>query len=109
LDEIARVSAHGPLVTVGADGGFRVKIVEQDEVTGQLMLVRRHFFREQTEVRVAVAFLHVAQDLIVRAVLLDDVEDIFDGARVAGRQAESGLSLGRAAVTEVSALSGVQR
>ena len=43
------------------------------------MLVGRHFAAENGQARIAVAALHVAEHLVVGAVLLDDVQDVLDG------------------------------
>src|SRR5205814_7835456 len=39
LDKIGRVRAHGPLVAVGADFILDVKIIQQDEVARELVVV----------------------------------------------------------------------
>ncbi len=47
------------------------------------MMVRRQLLREETELRFAVAFGHVAEHLIVGAVLLHNVDDVLDRRFVA--------------------------
>ena len=83
LDEVGGIGAHRPFVAVGADLAVDVEVVEQHELAGQGVMVGRDRLGEQAEVRVAVAFGHVAEDLVVGAVLLDDVDDILDRRRVA--------------------------
>ena len=58
------------------------------------MCVRRHVLAKQRERRVAVALRQVAQDLIVGAVLANDVEDVLDRRRVADL-ARNGVGDGR--------------
>jgi len=43
-----------------------------------LVVIRRCVFREETEVRVPITLSHIAEDLVVRAVLFDDVDDVLD-------------------------------
>ena len=72
-------------MAVGADFGIRVEIVQQHELAGEPVQVGRDALREQAQLRIAVALRQVAQDLVVGAVLLDDVEAVFDWAWLAGR------------------------
>src|SRR5712692_10008822 len=46
------------------------------------MMIRSNLIRKETKVRVTVAFFYVAEDLIISAVLLDDVDAVFDRARL---------------------------
>ena len=73
----------GPLMAVGAEDAGAVGVVEQHELAGQLVLVGRDALAEDAEGRVAVALFHVAQHLVVGAVLLDDVDDVLEDARFA--------------------------
>src|SRR5207247_8493900 len=57
-----------------------IKIVEQHELARELVVVGCDFFTEQTQPRIAVALRQVAKDLVVGAVLLDDVNAILDRA-----------------------------
>ena len=65
-------------MAVGADIAVDVEIVEQDEFARQLVEIGREVLAEEDQRRVAVAFFHVAQHLIVAAILLDDVDDVLD-------------------------------
>ena len=47
------------------------------------MVVGRDLFREKAEARIAVAFLHVSEYLVVGAILLDDVDNVLDRTGVA--------------------------
>src|SRR5207244_3097052 len=82
LDEIGRIGAHAPLVAVGADFALDVKVVQQDELPRQLVVVGGDIFAEQTKTRVAIALRQVAKNLVVGAVFLDDVNAVFDRAPV---------------------------
>ena len=73
----------GPDVAIAGDFAGVVKIVEHAELQGQLMQVGRDVFAEHGQAGVAVAdalavLLQVAEDLIVGAVFLDDVDDVLD-------------------------------
>src|SRR2546430_1385671 len=82
LDEIGGIGGHGPLVAIGADFALDVKVVKQHKVARQLVVVGSDALVEQAKARVAVAFGQVAEDLIVGAILLDDVNAILDRAGV---------------------------
>ena len=98
LDEIGGISPHRPFMAVGADLALDVKVVQEHELAGQGVVVGRDGLGEQADVRIAVAFFHVAEDLVVGAVFLDDVDDVLDrrrladlgGDRVSGGGARSG-------------------
>ena len=83
LHKVGGVSAHGPFVPVGADFALDVEVVEQDELAGERVMVGRDVFAEETQLTLAIPLRHVAEHLIVSAVLLDDVDAVFDRARVA--------------------------
>src|SRR5262249_46280205 len=84
FDKVGRVSAHRPLVTVGADLAFDIEIVEQDKLAGNTVEIGSSFLREEAKRRVSVTFRHVAQHLVVGAVFLDDIETVFDWGMFAG-------------------------
>ena len=83
LDEVGGIRAGRVRVAVVADLGVDVEVVEQHELPRDGVGVRRDLLAEQAQVRVAVAPLEVAEDLVVGAVLADDVEDVLDGRRIA--------------------------
>src|SRR5215475_9443632 len=60
------------------------------------MLVRRHLFAENAEARIAGALFHIAQHLIVSAILLDHVDHVFDRRGVADAEWDRGLLFRRA-------------
>src|SRR5205085_1979561 len=74
LDQIGGVGAGRPGMSVVADFGIDVEIVEDAELAGQRMRVWRRGLAKQRERRVAVAALEVAENLIVRPVLANDIE-----------------------------------
>ena len=80
FDKIRGIRAHAPFMAVGAHLALDIKIVEQHEFARELVVVGRDFFTEQTQARIAVALRQIAQDLVVGAVLLDDVDAILDRA-----------------------------
>ena len=77
------VALHQPVVALGGVRADVVGVVVEAELAGQRVLVRRHLLAELREARVAVALGHVAVDLVVGPVLLDQQEDVLDGRRVA--------------------------
>ncbi len=78
-----------PTVAVHADFAVAVQVVEQHVLAGDLVLVGRDGLPVHDQVGIAVAggfaagIPEVAQDLVVSAVLLDDVKDILDRAGLA--------------------------
>src|SRR5207302_11458494 len=57
LDEIRGIRSHRPLMPIGADFAFNVKIIEQDKFFGEFMMVGRHIRWEQTEAWIAISFM----------------------------------------------------
>ena len=59
---------------------FGVKVVEQHELAGlRLVEIRRDLGAEDRQLcGIAISFLHVAKNLIVGAILLDDVDHMLD-------------------------------
>ncbi len=82
-DVVGVVGHRRPGMAVGRDVSVAVEVVEQHELLGQLVVVGRHVAPEHHQRRVAVASGHVAEDLVVGAILLDDVEHVLDRRRVA--------------------------
>ena len=76
--EIGGVARVGPRMTVHTDLGIAVQIIDQEKLFGQAVLVGRHRTSENGESRVAVALWQVPKNLIVGAVLLDDINDMLD-------------------------------
>ena len=83
FDEVAGIGTHRPFVPVGADFALDVEIIEQDELAGQFMVVRRDALGKKTERRIAIALRKIPENLIVGPVLFDDVEAILDRRRTA--------------------------
>ena len=83
LDEVRRVRRHAPFVPVGAHLALHVKIIERHEIARERMVVRRHVLAENAQRRIAVALAEIAEHLIESAVLLDDVDHVFDRRRIA--------------------------
>ncbi len=71
-------------MSVGAVGAADVAVVEQGELADERVGVGHDGFAEAAQLRVAVAPGQAAEDLVVGAVLLDDIEDMPDGAVVDG-------------------------
>ena len=86
LDEVRRVSTHGPFVAIGTHFALDVEVVEQHELAGESMMVRGDGFGKQAQGGIALPLRHVAQHLIVGAVFFDDVNAMANGRGVAGDQ-----------------------
>src|SRR5262245_10950579 len=78
FDERAGVSAGGEAVTENADLTVAKKIVERDKFFCELMMNRRDAFIKESQSRIAITTLKIAQHLIVRAILFDNVENVSD-------------------------------
>ena len=65
-------------MSVRAHLGVHEKPIEQAEAPGERVVVRRVGSRKEYEGCVAVALRHVAQHLVVRPILLDDVDDVLE-------------------------------
>ena len=76
---VGHVGSHAPLVAVGTHFGVHEKAVVQPKTLGERMMIRRPRAREKQQRRVAVAAGKVGEHLVVRAVLLHDVEHMLDG------------------------------
>src|SRR5690349_5679967 len=63
---------------VGGERSRVVEVVEQDELLGESMMIRRYLAPELHQARVSVALSQFAQELIVGPVFLDDVEDVLE-------------------------------
>jgi hypothetical protein len=61
-----------------------VVVVEQGELLGQRVMIRRHIASEFHDGRIAIALRHVAEHLIGGAIFLDDVEDVLDRRALSG-------------------------
>ena len=80
LDIIRSKGAVGPLMAVRAQNAATISIVQQAEITDELVLVRRHAPAKNAQVRVTISFAHVAENLVVTAVFLDDINDVLKHA-----------------------------
>ena len=69
----------GPRVSVDTHFPIAVKVVEQHPLIGDGVMIRRDVLSEDRKPRIAVALLHIAEHLIVGAILLDDVDHVLDG------------------------------
>src|SRR5207248_1400485 len=76
-------SSGGPLVSIRTEDGRAVGVVQEHEVTRQLVQVGRDFFREDAERRIAVAAAIITEHLVVSAILFQDINDVPEDARLA--------------------------
>src|SRR5438874_12191570 len=78
-----------PTVSVHADLPVAIEVVQQDVLAGELMVIGRDVVTVDGEIgititrRLAGGITKIAEDLVVGAVLFDDIEDRFDGTCIA--------------------------
>src|SRR2546427_7830477 len=82
---IVRERAVAPFVAVGRNHAVYVEIVEQDPAPRDRMGVGGDGVVENGQARVAVPLGHVAEHLIVGAILPNDVNDVLHLRRTVGR------------------------
>ena len=68
------------IVAVGAQDAAAIGVVQQRKIADELVLVGRDAFAENAQIRVAVAGRHVAENLVVSSVFLDDINDVLEDA-----------------------------
>ncbi len=71
-------------MTVGADLRIGIKIVQQDKFRCQLVMVWCDSLGEQAQSGITISLQHVAEYLVVGAILFDNVKHIFDWAGLPG-------------------------
>ena len=91
LREVGRVGRRRPGLAILRHFAAAVEVVEQDELLGQRVLVRRDVAAEQRQARIAVALLQIAEHLIVGAVLFHDEEHVLDRRACADRRRNHGV------------------
>ena len=82
-------------MAVGRDVPIAVKVVKQDKLFCQLVVIGSDVASEHHERRVAVTTREVAEYLVVSPVLLDDEHDVFDQGRIARAHRNRGCGAGR--------------
>src|SRR5665213_810834 len=78
LVEIGGVGGVRPGVAVDADLPIAIKVVENDILLRQRVLVRGDLLAKENQLGIAIGVRNVAKLLIVGSVLLDDVDDVLD-------------------------------
>ena len=77
------IGCCAPTMPIGANLSADIKIVKQHKIAGKCVVIGCNFFRKQTKRGIAVAFRHIAQNLIVGSIFLDDIENVLDGRWIA--------------------------
>src|SRR5262249_50764093 len=77
LQVIGRYTRVGPLMTVGAQDGRAISIVQQRKFPHELVLVGRDLFPENAKFRIAIPALSIAEDLVISSVFLNDINHMF--------------------------------
>src|SRR5262249_13716918 len=70
-DVVSVVGHCGPGMAVARHMAVAVKVVQQNELLGEPVVVGGDLFAKQDERRIPISLLHVAEDLIVGAILLN--------------------------------------
>jgi hypothetical protein len=65
-------------VTEHADLAIDKEIIQRHEIARELMMNRRNIFAKQSQLWITVTAAQVAQNLIVGAILFDNVKTLFD-------------------------------
>src|SRR5262249_28266821 len=97
LQVVGDVSLVDPLMPIGAEDATAIEVIEQRKLPHEGMVVGRYAFAEHHQAGVAVAFLQVAEDLVIGAVFLDDIDNVLDDRRLTvtlGHRYRLGVSAG---------------
>src|SRR5215469_16936326 len=79
-DIIGSGGSHGPEVAVGTNVSVDEKIVVEDKIPRQSVMVRSIGFSKQNQARVPVPLWYIAEHLIVGAIFFQDVENVLNGS-----------------------------
>src|ERR1700733_13174430 len=78
LREVGGVSGVTPLMSVLRDFTVAIQVVERHEVPRERVSVGSHVLAEQGESRIAIADSQIAENLVIGAVLTDDIDHVLD-------------------------------
>src|SRR5215831_12295654 len=78
FEKRARVSAGGEAMAQDADLAVGVVVIKRDEVLSQVVAIWRYVLAKQRKSGIVIAFGQIAQNLIVRSIFSDDIEDMVD-------------------------------
>ena len=67
-------------MAIGTDHSRAIRIVEEHEFARDFVLVGRDALAENAQRWIAIAFAHIAQHLVIGAVLFDDINDVLKQA-----------------------------
>src|SRR5688572_6735356 len=70
-------------MAVGGVGAAGVSVVQENKLAGESVTVGRHLVTEESKLRIAVAFRHVAEVQVVSVVLLDYVDHVLEDGGLA--------------------------
>ena len=77
LDVAISNGADRPLVAISRVCAAGIGVVEEHKFTGQGVVIRADILAEQTQLWIAIPFLHVAKERVIGLVFFDDVDDVF--------------------------------
>src|SRR5262249_24291852 len=86
LDKIRGAGSGAPVPAVAADLAAVIEVIEGDKLARDGVMVGRERFRKQVQPGIAIAFFQIAQDLVIGAVLFDDVNDVANPGTQEGEQ-----------------------
>src|SRR5206468_10696739 len=78
LEVIGDIRLRTPLMAVRAEHTAAVEVVQQYKLLGESMVVGGDITAEMHEGRIPVSLRQISEDLVVGAVLLDDVEHVLE-------------------------------
>ena len=78
LDVAISNGADRPLVAIRRVCAAGIGVIEEHKFTGQGVVIRADILAEQTQLWIAIPFLHIAKERVIRLVFFDDVDDVFE-------------------------------
>ena len=79
FDIIRRNGLIRPLMAVGRQDARIIEVIKQHILIGEGVVVRRNLGSELHERRITIAKRHIAKNLVIGAVFLDDINHVLDG------------------------------
>ena len=86
LRVVGGVGCHAPVVPIRAHFGIYKKPVEDSKALGERMVIRGHVARKEQQRGITIGLRQIAEYLVVRAILLDHIEDVFDRRQSVARR-----------------------
>src|SRR5213082_2069523 len=71
-------------MAIDAADSRTTRVIQQNEFAAELVLIWGDSLAEDAKPGIAIALLHIAEHLIIGAVLFDDINDVLENRRLAG-------------------------